>query len=102
VADSQGNLGVVLNLGGNPGFFVFGAGALAGAQGSVSTADTIYDLKGWSFGAGGSAGPFGVDVSASGGGVTGTVTAGVGVGTRGSALSINHTSLLTSTNCLKN
>lgn len=89
VADSSGNLGVAINLGGNPGYGVFGAGAIGGAQASISTAGTIYDLRGGSydFGASGGVGPaYGIDVSGGDGGFTGTVTVGAGIGGKGSAL----------------
>jgi len=89
VADSSGNLGLAINLGGNPGYGVFGAGAIGGAQGAISTANTIYDLRGGSydFGASGGAGPaYGIDVSGGDGGYTGTVTVGAGAGGKGSAL----------------
>ena len=104
VADSGGNLGVAINLGGNPGYGVFGAGAIGGVQGSISTAKTIYDLRGGSYdvGASGGAGPaYGVDVSGGDGGFTGTVTVGAGVGGKGSALTGVYTFVPSalSTNC---
>jgi hypothetical protein len=102
VADSHGNLGVAFNVGGNPGYLVFGAGATGGAQATYSTASSIYDLRGGSVGAGASAFNGELDASVgSGGVVTGTVTAGVGVGTKGSGLSLNYTFVPSalSTNC---
>jgi RHS repeat-associated protein len=104
VADSSGNLGVAINVGGNPGYGVFGVGAMYGGQASVSTASTIYDLRGGSydFGASGGAGPaYGVDVSGGDGGFTGTVTVGAGVGGKGSALTGVYTFVPSalSTNC---
>ena len=102
VADSHGNLGVAFNVGGNPGYGVFGAGATGGAQATYSTAGSIYDLRGGSIGAGASAFNGELDASiSSGGDVTGTVTAGIGAGTKGSGLSLNHTFVPSalSTNC---
>jgi len=102
VADSHGNLGIAFNAGGNPGYGVYGLGATGGVQGSYSTASSIYDLRGYSLGGGVTAGPGGVDVSASRGGTTTvTGTLGVGGGTKGAALSVNHTWVpnALSTNC---
>lgn len=101
VADPQGNIGLALTSGGNPGYGVFGVGGMVGAQGSVSSASTIYDLSGWSTGFGGSFGPIGLDGATSGTATTLTSTLGAGVGTKGSALSANYTTVpkLTSTNC---
>jgi hypothetical protein len=104
VADSSGNLGVAINVGGNPGYGVFGVGAMYGGQASISTANSIYDLRGGSvdFGASAGAGPaVGVDVAVGGGNVTSSVTVGPGVGTKGSALGIDHTFVPSalSTNC---
>jgi hypothetical protein len=47
VADREGNAGVAINVGGNPGYAVFGAGAIGGVQASLSTASTIQGLKGF-------------------------------------------------------
>ena len=102
VADSSGNLGVAFNFGGNPGYGVFGAGATGGVQGSYSTDSSIYGLRGFSVGAGVSAFNGELDGSVGSGGViTGTVTAGAGVGTKGAALSLNYTFVPSalSTNC---
>lgn len=98
-ADQHGNLGVVTTSGGNPGFGVFGVGASAGVQGSVSSADTIFDLGGGSVGGNASSGPFGVDVSTSDAGTTFTGSAGVGVGTRASGFELNASGVLASTHC---
>ena len=106
VADSSGNVGVSISVGGNPGYGVFGVGVMAGVQGSVSTAKTIYDLRGGSvdFGASFGSGPaVGLDGSAAmdGSSFTGTVTVGPGVGTKGSALGVDYTWVPSalSTNC---
>jgi RHS repeat-associated protein len=104
VADSSGNLGVAINVGGNPGFVVFGAGAMIGGQASISKAKSIYDLRGGAvdFGASAGSGPaVGVDVAVGGGNVTGTVTVGPGLGTKSSALGSDYTFVPSalSTNC---
>ncbi len=101
VADSQGNVGVAFNVGGNPGYGVFGIGATGGVQGSYSTASSIYGLSGFSMGGGATAGPGGVDVTFGSSGVTATGTLGVGAGTKGAALSLNYTWVpaALSTNC---
>jgi hypothetical protein len=104
VADSSGNLGVAINVGGNPGYGVFGAGAMYGGQGSISTASSIDGLRGGSvdFGATFGAGPaVGRDVAVGGDNVTGTATVGPGVGTKSSALGLNYTFVPSalSTNC---
>lgn len=106
VADRHGNAGVAITLGGNPGYGVFGVGATAGAQGSISTVDTIYDLRGpaWDFGVSGSL-PTGegisADVAISGPDATLTVTGGLSIGGKGTALAGNYTFVpsLLSTNC---
>ncbi|MEO7144550.1 MAG: RHS repeat-associated core domain-containing protein [Bryobacteraceae bacterium] len=100
VADSHSNLGIAFNVGGNPGYGVFGVGATGGVQGSYSTASTIYGLRGFSAGAGITAGPGGVDAAVSSG-ATVTGTFGVGAGTKGAALSLNYTWVPSalSTNC---
>lgn len=80
VADRERNLGL-LNFGGNPGYGVFGVGAMAGGQLSASTASDIYRLTGWSVGGGvsGGAGPVvSVDGAFSNTASTLTVTVGVG------------------------
>jgi RHS repeat-associated protein len=99
VADRNANVGIAINIGGNPGYGVFGAGALGGLQASVSTASSIQGLKGSSLGAGGTIGPFGGDIAASGSGVTGTFTVGAGAGTKGAGLSLNYTFLPISVDC---
>lgn len=101
VADSSGNLGVAFNVGGNPGYGVFGAGATGGVQGSYSTASRIYGLRGFSAGAGVTVGPGGVDAAVGSGGATVTGTFGAGIGTKGAALSLNYTWVPSSlsTNC---
>jgi hypothetical protein len=99
VADPQGHVGLVVNFGGNPGYGVFGAGALLGAVGSASTARSIEGLGGFSLGVGGNAGALGVDVTESSGGTTLTGTAGLGLGTEGAALSLNYTFVPGNVNC---
>lgn len=101
VADSSGNLGVAFNVGGNPGYGVFGVGATGGGQVSYSTASNIYGLSGFSAGGGVTAGPGGVDLTLSSSGVTATGTLGAGIGTKGAALSLNYTWVpqALSTNC---
>jgi hypothetical protein len=81
-------------------------GAMGGVQGSVSTASTIYGLRGGSVDAGVSfgAGPaVTLDGSAAmdGSSFTGTVTVGPGVGTKGTALGVDYTWVPSalSTNC---
>ncbi|HXM39745.1 MAG TPA: RHS repeat-associated core domain-containing protein [Bryobacteraceae bacterium] len=92
VADPQGNVGFAISFGGNPGYGVFGGGALIGTQAMASNAPTIGGLGGFSLGAGGTAGPLGLDVTVStGGAVTLTGTGGIGAGLDGAALSLNYT-----------
>ena len=81
-------------------------GATLGAQGSISTADSIYDLRGpsWDFGVSGAL-PTGegvsADVAVAGPDATLNVTAGIGIGGKGTALAGNYTFVpsLLSTNC---
>jgi RHS repeat-associated protein len=94
VADPQGNVGFSLTLGGNPGYSVFGAGAIGGAQASASTVQNIYDTRGFSLGAGlsgGDVGAIGYDVAHSRAGTTVTGTLGFGAGGKGAAFSLNYT-----------
>jgi hypothetical protein len=98
VADSHGNVGIALTGGGNPGFGVFGAGGLVGAQFTNSTANTIYDLHGISHGGGASiAAPTGegagIDVFGSNSAATVTVTVGVGAGGKGAGYAITGTAV---------
>jgi hypothetical protein len=79
---------------------------MVGGQVSVSTAKTIYDLRGDSLDVGGSLGEgpaVGLDISkgADGGPVTGTLTIGPGVGGKGAALVAQGTAVpsASSTNC---
>jgi hypothetical protein len=104
VADRHGNVGLAITVGGNPGYGVFGAGAMGGVQGSASTVDNISDLQGpsWDFGASGGEGPaVGADVAVAGPDATLTVTVGGGVGGKGAAFAGNYTFVpaLLSTNC---
>lgn len=89
------------NVGGNPGYGVFGVGALGGGQASYSTVSNIYQLAGFSAGAGFTAGPAGVDLALSSSGATVTGTLGAGAGTKGSGLSLNYSWVPSSlsTNC---
>jgi hypothetical protein len=105
VADPQGNAGIAFSGGGNPGFGVFGIGAVGGLQFSRSSGATIFDLKGQSIGGGVSGGfgvaGIGVDVAHSGSADTLTVTVGPGIGGKGAAYAITGTAVpkLLSTNC---
>jgi RHS repeat-associated protein len=107
VADQHGNVGLAITVGGNPGYGVFGAGAMAGGQVSVSNADSIDDLKGptWDFGVSGALpeplppNAASLDVAVSGPNATATLTVGEGVGGKGAALTGNYTFLPLSTNC---
>ena len=86
--------GVAFNVGGNPGYGVFGAGATGGAQATYSTAGSIYDLRGGSIGAGAERIQWrtGRLASVAEGSLPEPLTAGVGVETRkGSGLSLNYT-----------
>jgi RHS repeat-associated protein len=93
VADPSGNVGVAVNFNGTPGIGVFGASAMGGLQGSVSTAQTISQLKGLSYAADISvgAGPaidlgiskgFSLATGRVDGPTTVTATIGPGVGTK--------------------
>ena len=108
VADPQGNVGFAGSLGANVPGIVVGAGAVGGVQGSLSTTQNISGLAGPSvdFGVGGGEGLGGaLDVSAGVNGngltlpVTGTVTAGGGVGGFGGALTPTVTGVVGKTNC---
>ena len=107
VADKHGNVGLAITLGGNPGWGVFGAGAMWGGQASASTDDSIYDLRGRStdFGVSSALPPplppaaGSLDVAISGSDATATATVGTGVGGKAAAFTENYTFLPLSTNC---
>ena len=93
VADPQGNVGIAITLGGNPGEGVWAFGAMGGGQAMRSNATTIYDLRGFGASVGGgvgigsAAGSF--DFSASGGTWAGTFTVGAGIGPVGHSAGAN-------------
>ena len=104
VADRNGNLGMSFNIGGNPGYGVFGVGAIGGGQIMVSTANSIYDLRGGSYDVGASGGTgvaIGGDLSFGNNTTTITGTMGAGIGGKGTALTSDYTFVPTtlSTNC---
>lgn len=104
VADPHGNVGVAFSGGGNPGFGVFGAGAIAGIQFTNSTANTIFGMRGLSHGGGGSGafgGALGVDFAGSHSSNSVTATVGVGIGGKGGAYTVIGTAVpkALSTNC---
>jgi len=105
VADPQGNVGMAFSGGGNPGLGVFGRGALAGIQYSISSASTIFDLGGRSIGGGvsGAIGRVGagLDVAHSKSADTLTLTVGPGVGGKAAGYAITGTAVPSwlSTNC---
>jgi RHS repeat-associated protein len=100
VADPQGNVGVAISV--NFGFVGFGASAMGGAQGSVSTSKNISGLAGWSVGGDVSAGAgpafdlggsrsFGSPGAWGWGAKTATLTVGPGVGTKAAVGSVGRT-----------
>jgi len=105
VSDPQGNVGVALTFGGNPGFGVIGLGATGGFQMTSSNGATIQDLSGSSISAGVSAAPFGVGVAVEGAksntATSLNVTVGAGVGGKGAAFTKNYTFVpkFLTTNC---
>jgi RHS repeat-associated protein len=89
VADPHGRVGISISFGGNPGFAVLGAGALAGIQYTRSTGNTIFDLGGAanSLGVTGALTGVGIGIDAAGSSTadTLTLTVGAGVGGKGAA-----------------
>jgi RHS repeat-associated protein len=113
VADPSGNLGIAINV--SPGFIGFGASAMGGFQGSVSTSKSIFGLGGWSLSGDLSAGAGpAVDLGVSRGfsswlgptqwgATTVTATVGPGIGTRAAVGSVGYSFVphSLSTNCRK-
>src|SRR6516165_5193941 len=98
VADPKGNVGLAFSGGGNPGFGVFGVGAMGGVQFMSSDAGSIYSLRGpaWNFGVSAGSGPaVGVDVSKSwnNGPISITGTVGPGKGSKATGFALTATAV---------
>ncbi|MCI0720190.1 MAG: RHS repeat-associated core domain-containing protein [Acidobacteria bacterium] len=79
VANPQGQVGLSLTGGGNPGFGVYGAGATGGYQVTRSSAQNFDQFSGRADGFGVSGGPYAFEM-AFGNATTSTLTVGGGVG----------------------
>ena len=105
VADQQGNVGIAINLQGNPGQGVWGIGVAGGGQVMRSNASNISDLQGVGPDIGGSIGDgpmaAGFDFAGSGSTWSGTATVGGGIGpvAHGAGANISKTWLPVSVNC---